>query len=259
MFKRIYRYLRALIFGKLDEWENPEVILDEAVREMKENQIKNRERAVQAITQKNNLQNMVNNQEKTSRDLEAKATIALQQGNRELARTLLREKGQIDGTLEQLRTSLKAAEETSEAIKVAIRREDESIRVKTAEALRLKTDMKQAQIQIEINKALDGFKFEDSSVSFDRASERIQTMRSEAEARREVSGTSVQNRLAALEDVQADAQADEALAALEAKLGMGATAAAATTNHTTPATTTAAQESDIDRQLRELEQKLNQQ
>src|SRR5579871_2077398 len=146
VFTRIYRYMRALIFGKLDQWENPEVILDEAVREMKENQIKNRERAVQAITQKNNLQAMVDRDEKIARDLEGKAAIALQQGNRELARTILREKGQRDSSLEQLRASLKQAEETAEAIKVAIRREDERIRVKTAEALRLKTDMKQAQI-----------------------------------------------------------------------------------------------------------------
>jgi len=91
MFKRIYRYLRALIFGTLDKLENPEVILDEAVREMKENQVKNRERAVQAITQKNNLQALVDREEKMARDLETKATLALQQGNRELARTLLRE------------------------------------------------------------------------------------------------------------------------------------------------------------------------
>ena len=47
---RFFRYLRALINGNLDQWENPEVIINEAVREMKENQAKNRELAVQAIT-----------------------------------------------------------------------------------------------------------------------------------------------------------------------------------------------------------------
>jgi len=256
MFKRIYRYLRALIFGKLDQWESPEVILDSAVREMKESQIKNRERAVQAITQKNNLASMVDREEKMVRDLEQKATIALQSGNRELARTILREKTQRDQTLVQLRTSLKQAEETSEAVKIAIRREDESIRVKTAEALRLKANMKQAQIQIEINKALDGLQMEDQSQSFDRAQERIQSMQSEAEARAEVARTSVNARLASLADEQVDVEADKALQDLEAKLGMGAATTAVTAN-TTSAVTAGAQESDIDRQLRELEQKLN--
>jgi phage shock protein A len=256
MFKRMYRYLRALIFGTLDKLENPEVIIDEAVREMRENQVKNRERAVQAITQKNNLQALVDREEKIARDLEGKATFALQQGNRELARTLLREKGTRDSNLEQLKASLAKAVETVEAIKTAIRREEDTIRVKTAEAMRLKTDLKSSQIQIEINKALEGFNFEDTTQSFGRAQERIQTMRSEADARSEIASTSVNSRLASLDDMQVDMEADKALQDLEAKLGMTAAPAAAAT---TPAVTTASQESDIDRQLRELEQKLNQQ
>jgi phage shock protein A len=258
MFKRIFRYLRALIFGKLDQWEDPEVIINESLREMKENQIKNRERAVQAITQKNNLQNLVDQEEKLTRNLEAKAALALQQGNRELARSLLREKGMHEGTLAQLRASLKQAEETSEAVKTAIRREEERFRVKTAEALALKANMKQAQIQIQINKALDGMQFDDNAQSWDRAEERIRNMQSEASARAEVAKTSVNSRLEQLDDQQIDVEADKALADLELKLGLGTTTSTANVN-TTSAVTATAQESDIDRQLRELEQKLNQQ
>ena len=255
VFRRFFRYLKALIMGKLDQWEDPEVIINESLREMKENQIKNRERAVQAITQKNNLQNLVDQEEKITRNLEAKATLALQQGNRELARQLLREKGMHESTLNQLRTSLKQAEETSEAVKTAIRREEERFRVKTAEALALKANMKQAQIQIEINKAIDGMQQDDTAQSWDRAEERIRTMQSEASARAEVAKTSVNSRLEALDDQQIDVEADKALQELEQKLGLGA-APVTTTTATTAVTT--AQESDIDRQLRELEQKLNQ-
>lgn len=256
MFKRFFRYLRALFLGKLDQWEDPEVIINESLREMRENQIKNRERAVQAITQKNNLQNLVDQEEKLIRNLEAKATLALQQGNRELARQFLREKGLHDQTLEQLRASLKQAEETAEAVKVAIRREEERFRVKTAEALALKANMKQAQIQIQINKALDGLQFDETAQSWDRAEERIRTMQSEAAARAEVAKTSIDARLQQVEDTQIDAQADEALRQLEAKLGL---APATTDNTVQPVTSNTAQESDIDRQLQELEQKLKQQ
>jgi phage shock protein A len=256
MFKRFFRYLRALILGKLDQWEDPEVIINESLREMRENQIKNRERAVQAITQKNNLQNLVDQEEKLIRNLEAKATLALQQGNRELARQFLREKGLHDQTLEQLRASLKQAEETAEAVKVAIRREEERFRVKTAEALALKANMKQAQIQIQINKALDGLQFDETAQSWDRAEERIRTMQSEAAARAEVAKTSIDARLQQVEDSQIDARADEALRQLEAKLGL---APVTTENTAQPVTTNTAPETDIDRQLQELEQKLKQQ
>jgi phage shock protein A len=258
MFKRIWRYLKALITGKLDKWEDPELIINEAVREMKENQIKNRERAVQAITQKNNLQNLVAQEEKAVRQLEAKAALALQQGNRELARTLLREKQIKEQTLDQLRASLKQAEETSEAVKLAIKREEERIRVKTAEALALKANMKQAQIQIEINKALDGMQMDDTTQSWDRAEERIKTMQSEAAARAEVAKTGINSRLMELEESSMDAEAEKELQEMEARLGIGGTAATSTSQRQTTGQTAGATEDDIDKQLRELEQRLNQ-
>ena len=92
-FNRAWRYLLALINGNLDKWENPEIILNEAVREMKENQIKNRELAVQAITQKNNLQAEVDKEERLVAEYERKATLALQSGNRELAKAIFEREG----------------------------------------------------------------------------------------------------------------------------------------------------------------------
>lgn len=251
MLRRFFRYLRALIMGKLDQLEDPQVIIDESIREMRETQIKNRERAVQAITQKNNLQKLVDDEERAARNLEAKAALALQQGNRELAKSLLRQQAQHLKTLEQMRVSLKQAEETSQAVKLAIQRDEERVRQKMAEALALKANMKQAEIQIAINKALDGMQMDDATQSWDRAEERIRSMQSEAAARAEIASTSMANKLASLEDQQVDAESDRMLAELEAKLGL-----AGTTSSTPQAVSVDATEDDVDRQLRELEQKL---
>src|SRR5579871_6445446 len=158
-FVRAWRYLKALISGKLDEWEDPEIILTQAVNEMKENQIKNRELAVQAITQKNNLQSEVDKEERLVAELERKAALALQSGNRELAKQFLKEKGLHDQTLESMRANLISATEAAEKVKIAIRQEEERIRVRTFEALAMKANMKQAQILIKINRALDQFQF----------------------------------------------------------------------------------------------------
>ena len=67
---------------------------------MKENQIKNRELAVQAITQKNNLQAEVDKQERLAADLENKATRSLQAGNRELAKQFLKENPAMTSAIE---------------------------------------------------------------------------------------------------------------------------------------------------------------
>ncbi len=264
-FKRAWRYLMALFQGKLDELEDPEIILNEAVREMKANQGKNRELAVQAITQKNNLQAEVDKEERIVAEMERKATVALQAGNRELARQFLKEKALHEQTLASMRTNLAAAVEAAEKVKLAIKQEEERIRVRTAEALAMKANMKQAQIQIKINKALDGLQFSDNEHSWSHVQERIQTMQSEASARAEVVNSSVESRIRDLEVSQMDIEADRQLAELEMKLGSPAA------NYTTTTTQQqqvvgvgnaagngggSAQESEIDRQLRELESRL---
>lgn len=270
MFKRIWRYLRALVMGKLDQWEDPELILNEAVREMKENQIKNRELAVQAITQKNNLQAEVDKEERIVAEMERKATLALQSGNRELAKQFLKEKALHDQTLGSMRQNLVSATEAAEKVKVAIKQEEERIRVRTSEALAMKANMKQAQIQIKINKALDQFQFSENEQQWSHAGERIRSMQSEATARAEVANTSIESKLREMEVSQMDVEADRQLAELEAKMAVGGTTATSYTTATnnvqqvqtvgggTTASngTGSAQESDLDRQLRELESKL---
>lgn len=272
MFKRMWRYLRALVMGKLDEWEDPEIILNEAVREMKENQIKNRELAVQAITQKNNLQAEVDKEERIVAEMERKATLALQAGNRELAKQFLKEKALHDQTLQSMRTNLASATEASEKVKLAIKQEEERIRVRTSEALAMKANMKQAQIQIKINKALDQFQFSENEQDWSKAGERIRSMQSEASARAEIANTSIDSKLREMEVSQMDVEADRELAELEAKLALGSNPASNYTTTTTQQIQTVgggtvnsngtngaannAPESEIDRQLRELESKL---
>jgi phage shock protein A len=268
MFQRIWRYLNALINGKLDEWEDPEIILNQATKEMKENQIKNRELAVQAITQKNNLQAEVDKEERMVAELERRATVAIQAGNRELAKQFLKEKALHDQTLESMRTNLVSATEASEKVKLAIKSEEERIRRKTAEALAMKANMKQAQIQIKINKALDQFQFSENEQQWSHVNERITSMQSEAAARAEVANTSIDSKLREMEVSQMDVEADRQLAELESKMQMGNSHASYNTEtvqqvQTVGGGTTSTSsngsgkpESDIDRQLRELEEKL---
>ena len=265
----MWRYVKALFNGKLDEWEDPEIILNEAVREMREGQIQNRELAVQAITQKNNLQAEVDKEERLIAELERKATVALTAGNRELAKSFLKEKSIHESTLGSMRTSLVSATEASEKVKIAIKNQEETIRRKTAEALAMKANMKSAQIQIKINKALDGLQFDSNNQQWTGVQERITSMQSEAAARSEIAGTSIDAKLREMEVSQMDVDADRQLEELEAKLAMGGNPATkyATTNNVTNLQTvgggvtssgngTSPPESDLDRQLRELEQKL---
>jgi phage shock protein A len=251
MFRRIWRYLRALILGKLDELENPEVLLQEAAREMRENLAANRQRAVTAITQKNNLKAMLDEQEKRVATLEAQAEMAVKKGDRDLARRILREKLTFQETITGTRASYDQAVQASEAVKVAIRRQEEQVRQRTAEALAKKAQWKQAQIQIEIDKALNGLTFEDESSAWERAGEKIRSAQSEASARAELAQASIQAKIADLQDDTVDAEAEKALQELEQRMGTAAPAVQEQVQVGQAAGT-----GDVEQELAELESKL---
>ncbi len=235
----------------MDKLEDPELMLDQARRDMSEALRQNREKAVQAITQKNRLQTMLDEQTRRSAQLEQQATVALRQGNRDLARQFMREKQSADTAVEQLKGTYAAALETVEQVKVAIKRQEEEVRKKTAEALAMKAQWKQAQIQESITKALQGLTFESEyEGSFAAAREKIQNKQAEASARTEMFSGSVQGKMMSMEDQAMDMAAEEELKKLEERLGVATptVAEAGTVEVTT----------DVDAQLDELEKKLNQ-
>jgi len=248
MFRRIWNYIRALFNRKMDQWEDPEILLDQARREMREGLASNREKAIQAITQKNNLQAMVDDTNRRIAALTANAEQAIKGGNRDLARQLLRERANHEQTLESLKASLAQATETVEAVKVAMRRQEEAVRQRTAEALAMKARWKQAQITKEINKALDNLSFDSVTQSWGAAAEKIQNAESEASARSELMASSLDGKLMTLQDGQMDAQAETELQKMEQRLGMASPAA--------PTTQAATSTADVESELAELEQRL---
>jgi phage shock protein A len=236
----------------MDKLEDPEIMLDQARRDMQQALIANREKAVQAITHKNRLQQMMDENVRKAAHLEQQATAALKTNNRELARQFLREKAQVDTTIEGLKGTLAQAQETVESIKIAIKRQEEEVRKKTADALAMKAQWKQAQIQSSITKALEGLTFENEyEGSFAAARDKIKDKQAEAAARQEMLSGSLQGKVMAMEDQAMDITADEELRKLEERLGMAGPTSSDTTLQTDVT-------SDVDAELAELEKRINQ-
>jgi len=246
MFRRFWLVIKSWFGAGLDKLEDPELLLTQAQEEMTAMHAKNRERAVQAITQKNNLQNMVDETQRQVDGLQHKAEMALKRGDRDLALQILKEKQSYETTLQTSRGQLEQAIATAEQVKEAIKREEMKIREKTAEALALKAQLKNNQIQIAMNKALEGIQgIDNTDQGFGRATAKIRNSTSEMNARTELSKTNVNGRIDALEAVEHDAAAENELAALEAKLGLSSAPVTQTTVKPV--------ETDIERQLAELE------
>jgi phage shock protein A len=218
--QRFINWLKSLFNRTMDRLEDPEMMLDQARRDMQQAMVANREKAVQAITQKNRLQGLLEDAKKKSEQLEKQATMALKQGNRELATQFMREKMNNDASLTSLQASYDQAVQTVEQVKVAIKRQEEEVRKKTAEALAMKAQWKQAQIQNSIAKALDGLTFENQFEGFGAAQEKIREAQSEAAARQEMMNSSMQGKIMMMEDQARDIEAEHELDELEKRLGL---------------------------------------
>ena len=127
-----------------------DALLRQAQQQLAEAQARNRERAVQAITAKNNLQARVDQTQK----LIARQTERLESA--EFSEDAASRQGlsaQRDKNLKMLpglQAALSSAVEVAEAVKNAMRLEEQRIRQLTAEALALGAQEKQARIEIEI-------------------------------------------------------------------------------------------------------------
>jgi phage shock protein A len=136
-----------------DEEAVTEVIINEAIFEMKVNQIKHRGVAVTAITQKNNLQAEVEKLERNVREFERKAAKSLQAGDEELAKQFFQEKQQYEGILFTMRKSLLIATEATEKIKIAIKNEEAKIRRIVADAVTTKANLRLSEMLTKIYEA----------------------------------------------------------------------------------------------------------
>ncbi|MDR3692555.1 MAG: PspA/IM30 family protein [Fimbriimonas sp.] len=264
---RFFNWLKAIFNRGMDKLESPDIMLDQAKRDMQNALIANREKAVQAITQKNRLQGMLDEAKRKSAELESRATMALKQGDRDLATQFMREKMNNDASVTTLQQSYDGAAATVEQVKVAIKRQEEEVRKKTAEALALKAQWQQAQIQNSISKALDGLTFENQFEGFGAAQEKIRDAQSEAAARQEMFGQSLQGKIMGMEDKARDLEAESELTKLEERLGLKQAPAATVDQTQTVSVTTggaapspaqaAATTSEAEKQLEELEKRLN--
>jgi phage shock protein A len=130
-----------------------DALLEQAQQQMREAQAKNRGRAVQAITQKNNLQALVDQTQKRIDKLTERAESADFTVERETQRSLLAERDKLQASLAEMQAGLATAIGAAEAVKAAMRREEEFVRLKVTEALTLKATEKQAQIETAIAKS----------------------------------------------------------------------------------------------------------
>jgi phage shock protein A len=220
IFGRIWRVIKGWLLIGVEKAEDPEIILTEAKEAMERELAKAKENAVTAIGHRNQLRNMLQEQQTKASQLEANARTALKQGNEALARQLLVEKGNLDTTVTSLGAQLEQAEQAAANVKQSIQQLEAQVRQRAAERLALIAGWKQAKIQEQLNKALSGISLDGQERQFERAKERVNELKAKADARQELASGSINQQLAALQNTTAMDQADEQLEKMKIEMGL---------------------------------------
>ena len=143
IFQRITKLVEANVNSMLDKAEDPEVMVRQIIREMEESIIELRRETVKAVGARKLLEKKMQLLNEKSADLQQKATLALENGNEDLARKLLEQKIDVEKENSQLADEVETATYLADKMKqdlvkledqvqIARRQKEELIRRKLA-------------------------------------------------------------------------------------------------------------------------------
>jgi len=219
LWQRISRVFRASTGAALDKIENPELVLQQTIRDMRDRvpELNNSVAQVMAterllIKQKENLSTQVV-------DLDSKIKASVKMGRDDIATAYI---GQLQQAQMDLTRTEVQAEHAGVASKQALKARDNyvlNMKKRTAEAMQLISASKQAKLQEQLAQTMDTFNIGDDSSTFNEMREKIDRRVAAAEAKLQLGASNVDNQMQDIEREAMDIQLQDKL--LEYKQSMG--------------------------------------
>jgi len=221
LWKRLADLLKSNLNDIVDGAADPERMLDQVVSEMRGQLVEAKKQVATAIADERRLKQQVEAEQKAATDWERKAVLAIKAGDDELAKQALMRQRDHDGVSAQLAQQHDKQAHAVAQLKIALR----ALNTKIEEADRKKAVLlakkRRADAMRSIEGTLSGMKESSAFEAFDRLEKRIDQDEAEADAEaelgREMTGSTVKQRF---DDLERDASADDALAALKQKMGL---------------------------------------
>ncbi|HVJ47828.1 PspA/IM30 family protein [Desulfitobacterium sp.] len=219
LFSRVKDLLQANITDLVNKSEDPEKMLnlyvDRATEEVRNFQIQ----VNRAVADKIQLEERIATLTKEIEQRTEQATLAVQQGKDDLARTALTLKKQAETSLVDFQTQLidqaKAVEDLQENLRILT----EKLAKAKMERNNLVMRQRRAETMKKANEAVSGMSTHDSLADVDRMKERVERMEAEAKASRTMvnTGNAVEDQFAELEKSKANSEVEDELANLKAQ------------------------------------------
>ena len=219
MFSKVKDLFQANIMDMVNKSEDPEKMLnlyvDRAMEEVRNFHIQ----VTRAVADKIQLEERIEGLSKEIEQRTGQATLAVQQGKDDLARTALTYKKQAEASKEDYESQLVEQAKVVEDLQENLRGLTEKLEKAKMERNNLVMRQRRAQTMKNANDAVSELTSHDPLADIDRMKDRVQRMEAEAKASRTMVNTNtIEDQFAELEKSKANLEVENELASLKAGL-----------------------------------------
>lgn len=219
LWTRVKRSMRALFGGIIEKTEDPELILQQTIRDMRDRVPELNNSVAQVMATERLLAKSKERLDTQVVELDAKIRASVKMGRDDIATAYI---GQLQqAKMDQVKTQ-QQLEHASLASKQALKARDNYVlqmQRRTAEAMQLINQSKQAKLQEQLAQTMESFQLGDDASTFNEMRDKIDRRAAAAEAKMQLGAASVDNQMQEIEREALDMQLQDRL--LEYKRDMG--------------------------------------
>lgn len=219
LWQRIKRIFRAGTGAALDKLEDPEMVLQQTVRDMRERVPELNNSVAQVMATERLLAKNKDRLSETVVDLDSKIKAAVKMGRDDVATAYI---GQLQQAQIDLQRTGMQLDHAQNASKQALKARDNyvlNMQKRSAEAMQLISASKQAKLQEQLAQTMETFDLGDDSSTFNEMREKIDRRVAAAEAKLQLGSSNVDTQMQDIEREASNMQAMDKL--LEYKMNMG--------------------------------------
>ena len=220
LWTRISRSLRALFGGLVEATEDPELILQQTIRDMRD-RIPDLNNSVAQVMATEKL--LAKNQQRLETqvvDLDSKIKASVKMGRDDIATAYI---GQLQQAQVDLQKTVHQHEHAELASKQALKARDNymlQMQRRTAEAMQLINQSKQAKLQEQLAQTMASFQIGDDAQTFDEMRDKIDRRAAAAEAKMQLGAANVDTQMQDIEREALDMQLQDKLLAYKRDMGL---------------------------------------
>ena len=199
------------------EKEHPEIAYENAINSMVEKYTRLRTATAAIIRRREDIDTRQKAGTEQLAQVEAQLNVAVETNQDDLAVVLIQKKNELLKELADLRIELETAQKDADSAKSSLLTVQGEIKKLKAERDTMLAKLQSAQARIKIQGQLDGLSVDADVKALDTVREHIKTTIAEANLGREMSESSLDSRLSALQTQAGDVQARQQLAEMKAK------------------------------------------